>query len=258
MNAWIEKSIELARQKNYLDRLWTIYKFDYKLRRPIEQQIKEQIFEEFDKRDKKRLLRLLLNQQKFPFLDPFVGSLREFSAAIDKNPRTADRLWEILYNMGKEAIINGIEEPAQANRLLGPLFKNWLRSLQIPMVGKQEFVNTKGLAFLRGSEAYLQNFANGDLQCELEKKPDFLAKASFKYIIGEAKFLTTPGGNQDKSFREVISFVNDPKGNALRIGIMDGVLWFKDTGLYGTTLRKIEKPVMSALLLEEFLENLQP
>lgn len=74
--------------------------------------------------------------------------------------------------------------------------------------------------------------------------------------MGEAKFITTGGGNQDKSFREVMRFLHDEKGEAIRVGLLDGVVWLMETGLYGT-IRNIEKPAMTALLLNDFLQARQ-
>ncbi|MGQ9494187.1 MAG: hypothetical protein ACUVR2_10565, partial [Anaerolineae bacterium] len=51
-------------------------------------------------------------------------------------------------------------------------------------------------------------------------------------IVGEAKFITTSGGNQDKSFREVMHFLQSGKDRVIRVGLLDGVVWFVDTGLY--------------------------
>ena len=83
-----------------------------------------------------------------------------------------------------------------------------------------------------------------------------LAKTPAGYVVGEAKFITTKGGNQDKSFREVLeSFLQSEEGTAVRIGVLDGVVWLERGGMYGT-IRTVENNILSALVLQEFLESL--
>ncbi|MGB9588936.1 MAG: restriction endonuclease, partial [Armatimonadota bacterium] len=201
MNEWTQQSIELARHGNYLDQLSQIYAIPHELRRPINQEIRRQISELFEKRDKAGLIQFLLRLKKFPFQDPYIGSLRAYEDAIARNPQTVERITRILYTMGLDKLIEGLEEPPQPNRQLGTLFKKWLRALGHPVLPEEDFVRVDGIAFLQGSNGELKSFCNRVLYCQLEKRPDFVAKTRQGYIVGEAKFITTGGGNQDKSFR---------------------------------------------------------
>lgn len=130
--------------------------------------------------------------------------------------------------MGPDKIIEGLEEPPQPNRQLGALFRKWLRTLGYPFLPEEDFVRADRISFLRGSNGELKKFADRVLHCQLEKRPDFVAKTPRGYVIGEAKFISTGGGNQDKSFREVMRFLHSEQGEAIRVGLLDGVVW-----LYG-------------------------
>ncbi len=253
MNEWIRRSIELAKQRDYLDRLSQIYAIPHELRRPIDRETRHQILKLFESRDAVGLIRLLMGLKKFPFQDPYIGSLRVDEGAITRNPQTVERIARILYTMGPDKIIEGLEEPPQPNRQLGALFKRWLRTSQYPFFSEEDFVGADGISFLRGSNGKLKEFADRILRCQLEKRPDFVAKTPRGYIVGEAKFITTGGGNQDKSFREVVRFLHEEKGEAIRVGLLDGVVWLTDTGLYAT-IREVEHPAMTALLLNDFLQ----
>lgn len=50
-------------------------------------------------------------------------------------------------------------------------------------------------------------------------------------------------------------FLQGGKNRVIRVGLLDGVVWFVDAGLYAS-VRHLEKPVMTALLLNDFLQSL--
>ena len=254
MNIWTRKSLEIARSTNYLDQLSSVYPIPHELNRPIDNQARTQISDAFTNRNHGELIRLLITQKKFPILDPYLGSLREDDSAIERNPDTIQRIARILYTIGLDKIIEGIEEPPQANRQLGQLFSRWLHTLPFPFLDGDTFMQSSEICFHNGAEQILRNFANDHLGMNIEKSPDLLAKSSH-FVIGEAKFLTSHGGNQDKSFREVMGFVSETNGNAIRIGILDGVVWFCDSGLF-SQIQQVDYPVMTALLLPEYLQSL--
>lgn len=256
MNPWIQRSLEIAQRQDYLDQLSEIYAIPHELRRPIDSQNRREIEKLFHSRDWAGLIRLLLRLQKFPYQEPFLGCLRADQTAIERNPRTVQRVSRILLTMGTEGIIEGVEEPPQANRQLGSLFKRWLRTLPYPHLTESDFGRSPEVAILSGSNGKLMKFANTELGCALGKRPDLVAKTPGGYVVAEAKFITTPGGNQDKSFREVIQFIRTNRGNAIRIGVLDGVVWLERGGLYGT-IRETEENALSALLLRRFLESLR-
>lgn len=257
MNDWVRRSIEVAANDNYLDQIFDIYQIPYDLPRPINAETRRELERLFNERDSRGLIHLLLRQQKFPFQDPFVGFLRADAGSIDRNPQTVERLTRILHAMGVEGIIRGIEEPAQANRRLGALVHRWLARLPFPRLEEAEFLRAEGPALLMGSNGQLLDFCNRVLHCNLWKRPDLVAKGGQRYVIGEAKIITTPGGNQDKSFREVMEFIQAREGEAVRVGIMDGVVWVHEGGLYGTVRQLEDEVAFSALLLEDFLESLR-
>jgi hypothetical protein len=74
--------------------------------------------------------------------------------------------------------------------------------------------------------------------------------------LAEAKFITSEGGNQDKSLVDIYSTLTTPH-NAISIGIIDGVPWNKKCKYYEkiTTTYK-DYNIMSALVLRNFLYSL--
>ena len=257
MNPWIRRSIELAENSDYLDQLASIYELPTGvLRRPLPPTDRVEVDRLLNEQDFVGLIRLSLRLECFPFQEPYVGSFRADIAAIDRNPRTVRRIAETLRGMRREDIIEGLEKPKQINRMLGNLFRRFVIRLPFPKLQANEFITSEGISILTGGDAALKDFCNCTLGCNLPKGPDLVAKTPAGYVIGEAKFITTKGGNQDKSFREVIeSFLPSAEGTALRIGVLDGVVWLEHGGLYGT-IRAVEHHVLSALVLQEFLESL--
>jgi hypothetical protein len=93
-------------------------------------------------------------------------------------------------------------------------------------------------------------------------RPDLIAKAGRQYVIGEAKWVGQPGGNQTKNVSEVLDFCNLQRGAVRRIEIVDGFPW----AIYGTNGHVIESKeavmvqespydILIALLLNEYLSQ---
>ena len=60
-----------------------------------------------------------------------------------------------------------------------------------------------------------------------KKGIDFVARINNKYIIGEAKILTTYGGAQTKNIIEAVSIFDCNTNDITKIVILDGVSYFK-------------------------------
>lgn len=257
-NVWIEKSIELANSKGYLDKLSEVYEMQVNPERPLPEDIVKELKEAFDKKDSKKLIKLLIDNAKvFPVKDSYVGFLRKREEAIEENTKTIERIGERLYLLGFDRMIQEATRPKETNRQLGNAFKKWLSKIGYKTVDEDEFLRTNNQTLiLRGSDKALAEFAKDKLGCVLRKGIDFIIKKNEKYIIGEAKFLTTPGGEQNRGFDDAENFINQKSGNAIRIVILDGYIWLKtDSGLL-EKIKKSDDNIMSALLLKDSIESL--
>lgn len=82
-----------------------------------------------------------------------------------------------------------------------------------------------------------------------------MARFNKKYIIGEAKFLTDFGGHQNAQFNDTISTIETPNIKAIKVAILDGVLYIESNNkmrkLLDTTYKNYH--IMSTLVLREFL-----
>lgn len=260
MNEWIEKSIELANSKGYLDKLHNIYEMKENLERPISKEAFKKIKKAFDKRHSKKLIKLLIIcAEIFPVKDSYIGFIRKKMEALEENPKTTKRLAKRLYSLGFKRMIQEAIRPKETNRQLGNAFRNWSQNkLGFKVVDEKIMLkNNKGIVILKGGDGALSNFAREHLKCVLRKGIDIVIKKDKKYLIGEAKFLTTPGGEQDRGFDDAENFVNNKSGNVTRIAILDGYVWLESTqGLHNKIIKsKKETNIMSALLLKDFLNS---
>jgi hypothetical protein len=101
------------------------------------------------------------------------------------------------------------------------------------------------------------HIANRKLHCNLDKGPDFLTKLQERYVIGEAKFLTDYGGHQNAQLEDALRLFKEKKGQAIRIAVLDGVVWIKEGTKMYRRIVELEETALTALLLKEFLESLQ-
>ncbi len=256
MNKWIKKSIEIANSPGYLDKLGKIYVMNMNPERPLDGGIERSIREAFNNHDTKTLIKLLLEAEVFPVKDSYIGFIRADEKAIDQNPETVERIGDRLYGLGLEKLIQEATRPKETNRQLGSSFRSWLPSLVYPILEEDEFTKAKGIAFLAGSDKALKDYAVKHLGCRLTKGIDVLFKKDDIYVIGEAKFLTTPGGEQDRGFDDASKFIKSRSGRAKRIALIDGYIWLKTNKGLHSKIVKSNLDIFSALLLKDFIEVL--
>jgi len=254
-NKWIEKSIELANSEGYLDKLSDVYPVTLDIERPLSEGIKDKLKTFFDKKDRVKLIEELIKMEKFPIKDPYVAFLKRNPSAIKTNPKTIERITNTLFSMGFEEMIKGIEEPKEFNRKIGTLFKKYIPKIGYPVLPEFQFNQFKGIAILKGSDRELMNYANSKLGCNLGKGLDILVKVNNKFIIGEAKFLTDFGGHQNAQFEDGLRLIENKDGNAVRIAILDGVVWIKGNNKMHRRILKVDDIALSSLLLKDFIET---
>lgn len=260
MNRWIRLSIEYANQRSYLDDLFQVYPTIPEGVRDIDERIWSDVEKAFNRKNNDILIRELLKLDLFPVKDSYIAYLKRDSSAIDRNPRTINRICGRLYEMGIEKIFERCSEPKETNRQIGPMFREWLRkkSLGITPVDLVEFRANNKDAILDASDNVMTDFAKNDLGYNHDKRLDFVARFNGKYIIGEAKFLTDFGGHQNAQFNDAISTIQSQGVNAIKIAILDGVLYIHGNNKMYKSLTETYKDynIMSALVLREFLYQL--
>ncbi len=260
MNYWTGLSIDYANQKSYLDDLFQVYPTIPEGIREINQDIWVSIEEAFKNQNNTLLIKELLKLDLFPIKDSYIAFLKRNRSAIERNPKTINRICGRLYEMGLDGILEKRTEPKETNRQIRPFFRKWLnrKSLGISPVGLKEFMNSDDDAILSGSDQELASFGNQFLNYKREKGLDFVARFNKQYIIGESKFLTDFGGHQNAQFADAISTLETPNVNAIKIGILDGVLYLKGNNkMYrDITTKYKDYNIMSALVLREFLYQL--
>lgn len=260
MNYWTKLSIEYAEQKSYLDDLFQVYPTIPEGIREIDNDKWKTIEEAFSHKDNEKLVNELLKMDLFPIKDSYIAYLKRDKSAIKRNPKTINRIAGRLYDMGLSKIYEKCSEPKETNRQIGPMFKRWLKkkSLGIMPVPVKKFMSTKKDAILDGTDSEMMAFAKKELNYNRNKGLDLVARFSGKYVIGETKFLTDFGGHQNTQFEDAISTIEDTNINAIRLAILDGVLYINGNN---KMYKYISNPyndykIMSTLVLREFLYQL--
>lgn len=257
MNYYTKLSIEYANQKSYLDDLFKVYPTIPEGIREIDHKKWINVENAFQNQDNELLITELLKLDLFPIKDSYVGFLRLDKEALSRNPETINRICGILYEMGLDNLLEKCSEPKETNRQIGPFFRRWLdkKSLGIKPIKLTEFVMSEDNAILDGNDSELLTFAKEKFGYAKPKGLDFIARFNKQYVLGEAKFITSKGGNQDKSFTDVITTLNTSFDNVICVGIIDGIPWIKDRSTYYKEITTTYKDynIMSALVLRDFL-----
>ena len=126
MNHWTTLSISYANQKSYLDDLFQIYPTIPEGIREMNPANWEKIEKAFVKQDNVLLIKELLALDLFPIKDSYIAFLKRDSSAIDRNPKTINRICGRLYEMGLDKIFEKCTEPKETNRQMGGALNRWL------------------------------------------------------------------------------------------------------------------------------------
>ena len=257
MNRWTKLSIDYANQRSYLDDLFLVYPTIPDGIRDIDEESWSKIEQAFCDGDNYTLVCELLELDLFPIKDSYIAYLRRDRSALNRNPRTINRICGRLYEMGIDKIFERCTEPKETNRQIGPMFREWLRkkSLGVNPVDLATFLSNNKDAVLDGSDEENMNFARKYLDYKHNKGLDLVARFNNKYVIGEAKFLTDFGGHQNAQFNDAISTVETEGVNAVKVAILDGVLYIKSKNKMHKLVTEDYKEynIMSALVLRDFL-----
>jgi len=260
MNKWIKLSIEYANQRSYLDDLFQVYPTIPEGIREIDDTVWKNVEKEFIQKKNISLIQELLKLNLFPIKDSYIAYLKRDKASIERNPKTINRISGRLYEMGLDKIFEKCSEPKETNRQIGPMFKDWLnrKTLGIQPVSIDEFTANNKDAVLDASDKAMMDFAKEYLNYNHNKGLDFVARFNGKYVIGEAKFLTDFGGHQNAQFNDAISTIESKNVKAIKIAILDGVLYIKGQNKMHKSITELYKDynIMSSLVLREFLYQL--
>jgi len=261
LNIWVRRSIELFNKTAYLDNIQEIYPFEIaSQQRIMKDTVRRDIIQAHQSRDTKRLLDLLIAQTKFAYEDPMWYLLKNIKSCAANNPKQIQRIANILYSMTAEETIIRLESPPKLNTQIGPMFSSWIRKSFDHLSLERFQTSKKGVFILEASEEEGKQFVKKVLKQNVAKRPDLVAKVNKQYIIGEAKWIGQPGGNQEKQVKEVLEFCKNQRGNIRRIGIVDGFPWalYNKKGSLINNKEAVliqESPydILSALLLKGYL-----
>ncbi len=145
MNHWTKLSIDYANQRNYLDDLYTVYPTIPQGIREIDKDVWTKVENAYKENEKIKLLNNLLKLDLFPIKNSYIAYLRKDPTAIERNPKTVDRICGQLYEMGLDRIFKECTKPKETNRQIGPLFRQWLQkgTLGANVLNLEDFKNTK-------------------------------------------------------------------------------------------------------------------
>ncbi|MFM2343570.1 MAG: hypothetical protein RLZZ210_178, partial [Pseudomonadota bacterium] len=250
MNYWLNLSIEYANQKSYLDDLFHVYPTIPDGIRDINLELWNNIQNAFITQDNNLLINELIKLELFPIKDSYIAYLRRDKSAINRNPKTINRICGRMYEMGLDKIYERCCEPKETNRQIGPMFKRWIKnkSLGIMPVDLNKFQENDEDAILEGSDEVMANFAKHKFGYNNNKGLDFIARFNKKYIIGEAKFLTDFGGHQNAQLNDAFSVLDYPSNSFIKVAILDGVPYIKSNNkMYQTIVNSYsDSNIMSA------------
>ena len=261
MNKWCKKSIEIAQNSNYLDRLFEVYPVFQNPERPIKEEKRGKIEYAYLHGDKITLLNECFNAEVSPIKNSYIGFFKQDPSAFDRNPEMLNRIYKEIFDLGLDEIIQRMERPAEANRQMGQCFKKFVESGKLNIEATSSiddfFASSKDMILLQ-SDKKLGEIARIHFGYGRNTGLDFMCRKNNTYVIGEAKFISASGGNQTNQFNSAInifsSITTTTKHRVCPIAILDGIIYLRGNNRFFATLQRSNDNIMSALLLKDFLE----
>ncbi|MFZ2284425.1 MAG: hypothetical protein WAV86_11150 [Lutibacter sp.] len=262
LNEWVLRSIELFENTPYLDNILAVYPLQSARPLRLDDKLRRRIISAHQARKTTELINILQMQVKFPYDEPLWHLIKNIKDCMLNNPIQIQRIADSLYSMTAEETVFSLESAPKLNTQMGPMFTKWLRE-NFNLLNLSDFKNsTNGIHILNSSEQEGKNFVNNILKQNVAKRPDLVAKVNETYIIGEAKWIGSPGGNQNKQVVEVLNLCKDQRGDVIRIGIIDGFPWATKNNIdkiindkTAVQLQESEYDIISALLLDDYLSS---
>lgn len=114
----------------------------------------------------------------------------------------------------------------ETNRQIGPKFGNWLKrkSLGIEPINLNGFLNSSEKCNFRRHRRRQDEFCKKQLNYNRNIGLDLVARFNGKYVLGEAKFLSSDGGSQNSGFEDAIATIEAKDANTIKVAILDGIL----------------------------------
>jgi len=262
LNEWVLRSIELFESTPYLDNILDVYPLQSASPERLNERLKRRIISAHQARRTNELISILQSEVKFPYDEPLWFLMKNIQGCLENNPLQIQRIADSLYSMTADETVFRLESAPKLNTQMGPMFTNWLRE-NFNLLNIEDFTNsTDGIHILNSSEQDGKTFVNEVLNQNLEKRPDLVAKVNSTYIIGEAKWIGSPGGNQNKQVVEVLNLCRDQRGTVIRVGIIDGFPWAIKNNANSiindktvVQVQESEYDIISALLLNDYLSS---
>lgn len=278
MNEWAKKTLNLATEGDYLDKLLEIYPAMLSPERPLPENIKKEINDLYYNRKYKDLVFLLINLKNmnypFPIEHPYAALLRHLSKTdrqkvIERNPRVIGELANLVASLDLDAIIGGVERSKDINRTLGATFKSWIKDKFttypfriVDDYNKLPRCENKDICIYAGPDEEIAKFIRDYLNLQEPAEGffdrDLIIKVKGMYIIGEARFMSTPGGSQTRDLDNTLRFIEIMEtitsNNIKAIALLDGIMWFHKPYIKKIKQSAIgDRVVMSALFLKDYL-----
>lgn len=262
LNPWILKSIELFENTSYLDDLLNVYPLNSAVPVHLPANFKRRIILAHQARNTTELIEMLLSRKKFPYDEPLAYLIKEVANCLDNNPEQMQRIANALYAMTADELVTHLESGPKLNTQMGPMFATWQRN-NFSLLNLEDFqLSSNGIFILSASEEEGKVFVSETLNQNVKKRPDLVAKVNQTYIIGEAKWISRSGGNQNNQVQDVLTFCENQRGDVIRVGIIDGFPWSirKRNGSIindkvNVIVQECPYDILSALLLNEYLES---
>lgn len=270
---WLDKSIKLANEGNYLDRLQNeIYDVQPARDRELDSEAVEKAKEAYHKDDYEELVKAFIEFDKFPYSDTYTAYLRHAESDVfERNPQTVQRIGKRIEAMGIDTALARSSQPKESNRQMGGKFEEWLHQTEYKDVSYDEFqtdMEQGEIVVMGESSSKLRKFINEELNIDMDKEPDLLAKKNVDgdtvYVVGEAKFLTGFGGHQGRQISDALNIARKVhehhRDDVIGVAVIDGVhlIEIRDgfDRKYQRKIRNSDATVTSALYLRQFLESI--
>lgn len=263
-NPWNRIALAAPYQPGYYDRLREIYPDANNKQRVIPREVWVPIVEAYRGDDDAALLRALIDPDVPVF--PTEGGLmldacRLDDEMIDSNPESVKAIITEVRKLSLNEIGMRIGAPIRTSRQRGPQFQRWVAQQFPATTDPEELLAHEDMSplLLDLPDGGLRDFCVMHLGHQGKRGLDAVIKAGRRYIIAEAKLMTSIGGNQNSQVKSALAVGDETQlvEDAIPVAIIDGIYLMEGRGgQYHDLLRNSPIPIIHAHGLKAFVAHI--
>ena len=260
-NPWTCATLVTSALPDYADRLCAPsgpYHVPLAGARPVAEDVADRIRGLWTGGDDVELLEAFFDCPRFPVQHPTIAMARH--GMLESCTWLTGEIAAAIRDLGLDEALRRAGAPVEPSKRLGAAFSNYVAGRFDTVTDWDALLaSTTPLTAMAGQDATLKQIAGQHLGYQGHRGVDLILRIATRrrqaFVVAEAKFISDGGGGQDGKVKEALGVtVSGSEHDVQAVAVIDGMPLtpFYTRRQYKEMIRDSKRPVLSALLLEDY------